>query len=155
MLDRENVRIDLLKVRHKIYTSYPPYSEERKRFVREAKISALEELAYSSQMTSKEAMLAMIDSSKKLMVKEVLKVSGFIILLIGAFYLYPYLHTTLESILIAIIQVVLSIGVFVYLKCIRNTLKSLKSLDQYYTQVHEKMSKMSEDIRKLGGPGEF
>lgn len=103
-------------------------------------------------MMPKESMLVLVDASKKLMIKDALKAGGFVLSLTSLFYAYPYLHTSLERILIVSIQIISGVGAFLYLRYILNTVKSLKRLTQYYTQLHAQMSKMSEDIKKLGGP---
>lgn len=151
MLDSDLVRVDLLRLKRKLYNSYPEGSVERKTFLLASKIS---EIGYLSHVVPPDVVKFVFDEYHYKMKMELLDILLNFGLTISIGFLMRSLHNLYgKNIILSFWYFPLSLFFFNGLRHVWNvfsTWRSMRDFKNEYTIINDKIKKLSEEVKKIG-----
>jgi hypothetical protein len=152
MDERDNVRIDILKVRQKIFSQYPPGSEEHKAFLKSVKSA---ELGHLSSTLPPELVNFVMEAAKLIMKHEVKEILKFAIpTAFCGLVNYFFATTIVEHVLMLVCTLYFAFHCVRHLSHLALQLKDLRDLKDNYSKLRNHMQKLSQDLKRLEGPGD-
>jgi hypothetical protein len=143
-LDPDLIRVDLLKVKRKLYSQYPEGSKERQEFLISSKLS---ELRHLSQLLPEDSVSVVFEEHKNFMLKE--KISISLNLLSGVFLSWLFYETSIlhQVWFTGILATLFLVGVHV--KHIYDFNKKMEPFRQEYEVLQGKIDKIKKELRDL------
>ena len=149
-LDSDNIRVDLLRVRRKLFLQYPEGSKERADFIFASKLS---ELSYLSKLVSPDVVDALYIEHSNIQKFELLNI--FVCFGIGAFFMLMMFasHKALpHNIFLQWYSVPMVVGVIFALTHVFHLVdewRKFKPVHNEYEGLRKKIEKLTEELKGL------
>lgn len=144
MLDPDRIRVDLLRVKRKLYSQYPEGSKERQEFLISSKLS---ELGHLSKLLPEDAVEVVFTEYKNFMKKEVISI--FLNLFSGIFLSWLFYETTILHTVwyTAMVASIFPIGY--HIKHMYDFYKKAEPFKNEYEVLQAKIDKIKAELKDL------
>ena len=149
-LDPDNIRVDLLRIKRKLYLSFPEGSKERQDFIFASKLS---ELSYLSKLVSPDVIGALYDEHSKVQKFELLNI--FTCLGIGACLMLMMLgfhQSHPHNLFLKGYYIPMVVGAVIALTHVFHALdewRKFKPVRQEYEVLRKKIEKLTDELKGL------
>jgi len=147
--EKKRYRLDTLKVKRKLFNSYPVNSIGRQALLREEKIKELEELTFAHHMVPTEYKDVMVNICKQQLRANVLKTTfGLVLLTLGIFGWFSFATSLLEFLCVGLLIIS---SIFIVRKGLISSISDYKAIKEYVTVTQETKERIDKLKKELFG----